>query len=120
MRAATNEWQRVDNTGCFPWVLRTMLLAWAIVLPYAVITGSRGWFTWSAACVLLGVWLTLRHRSQRAFEIPEMVVEVSPEYVATGEQLLVTLRVGGEKANTIRWWVLKSWQKFLEMIRRHS
>src|SRR5664279_4736939 len=104
MRAATNEWQRVDNTGCFPWVLRAMLLAWAIVLPYAVVTASRGWFTWSAACVLLGVWLTLRRRSQRAFEIPEMVVEVSPEYVAAGEQLLVTLRVRGEKATTIRWW----------------
>ena len=104
MRAGTNHWQRIDNTGCFPWVLRAMLLAWAIILPYAIITASKGWFAWSAACVLLGVWLTLRQRSQRMFEIAEMGVEVSPEDVVAGEQLLVTLRVVGEKASTVRWW----------------
>ena len=68
MQAGTNEWQRVDNTGCFPFVLRALLLSWAIVLPYAVITGSKGWFGWSSACVLAGVWLTLRQRAQRGFE----------------------------------------------------
>ena len=57
-----------------------------------------------SACVLAGVWLTLRHRSQRAFEIPEMIVDVTPDELHAGEQFLVTLRVDGEKASTIRWW----------------
>jgi hypothetical protein len=104
MGAGSNEWERVDTTGCFPWVLRAMLLAWSVVLPYAVITGNKGWFVWSAACVLAGVWLTLRQRSQRAFEIPDMAVDVSPNDLHPGDQFLVTLKVGGEKARTIRWW----------------
>jgi hypothetical protein len=104
MLAGTNQWQRVDNTGCVAWVLRAMLLAWAVVLPYAVITGSVGWFACSGACVLAGVWLTLRQRSQRALEIPEMIVDVTPDELHAGEQFLVALRVDGEKASTIRWW----------------
>jgi hypothetical protein len=104
MHAGTNEWQRVDNTGCLPWVLRAMLLAWAVVLPYAVITGSLGWFAWSAACVLVGVWLTLRQRSQRAHAIPEMTVAVTPTELQASQQFLVSLKVDGEKASTVRWW----------------
>ena len=104
MRAGTNEWQRVDNTGCFPWVLRALLLSWAIVLPYAVITGSKVWFGWSSACVLAGVWLTLRLRAQRGFAIPEMTVDVSPSDLFPDEPFVVTLNVAGDKARSIRWW----------------
>ena len=104
MSSGTKEWQRVDNTGCFPWVLRVLLLSWAVILPYAVITRSTGWFAWSSACVLAGVWLTLRHRTQPAFEIPEMTVDVSPSDLAPGEGFVVTLFVRGEKARTVRWW----------------
>lgn len=104
MRGETHEWLRVDNTGCGPWMLRVFLLAWAIMLPYAVMTGSKGWFGWSLGCVMLGVWLTLRHRGQRAFAIPEMTVEVAPNDLRPGEPFQVTLQVGGDEARTIRWW----------------
>ncbi len=103
MRAGTNEWQRIDNTGCLPWIFRAMLLSWAVVLPYAVITGSKEWFGWSLACVLAGVWLTLRGRANR-FVAPEMTVDVVPAELQAGEQFLVTLNIGGDKARTIRWW----------------
>ena len=104
MSAGTNEWQRVDNTGCLPWVLRVLLLAWSIVLPYAVVSGSKGWFAWSLACVLVGVWLTVRSRNQQAFEMPEMTVDLLPEILEAGQQFVVVLRVSGDKGRTIRWW----------------
>jgi hypothetical protein len=100
----TNQWQRVDNTGCLPWVMRVFLLAWSIGLPYAVVTGSTGWFAWCLACVLVGVWLTVRSRNQKAFEIPEMTVELLPEALEPGQQFAVMLRVTGDKGRSIRWW----------------
>lgn len=100
----TNEWQRVDNTGCAAWVLRAFLLSWAVVIPYAVIMRSNGWFAFALACVLSGAWLTLRHRAQRAFEIPEMAVDVVPTELAPGQEFVVSLSVAGDKARTIRWW----------------
>jgi hypothetical protein len=102
--SGTNEWQRVDNTGCMQVALRIFLLAWAVVLPYAVITRSFGWFGTAMACVLVGVWLTLRERQQRAFEIPEMLVDVSPSDLAPNEPFVVRLRIAGDKSRTIRWW----------------
>jgi len=104
VNAGTNEWQRVDNTGCLPWMLRVFLLSWAIGLPYAVVTGSKGWFFWSLACVLTGAWLTVRARNQGAFEVPGMRVNVSPEILEPGERVVVTLRVAGDNGRTIRWW----------------
>ncbi len=104
MQAGTNKWQRVDNTGCFPWALRAFLLSWAIMLPYAVITGSKGWFGWSLMCVLTGVWWTLRERSQRSVVAPEMTVGVVPSVLYPDERCLVTLRIEGDKARTVRWW----------------
>jgi len=104
MQAGTNEWQRVDNTGCMEVVLRVFLLSWAVVLPYAVITRSFGWFGSAMVCVMAGVWLTLRHRRQTAFEIPEMLVDVSPSELAPNEPFVVRLRIAGDKARTIRWW----------------
>ena len=104
MQASTNEWQRVDNTGCLPWTFRALLLSWAIILPYAVITGSKGWFGWSLACVLAGVWLTLRDRTQRTLSTRGMTVDVVPDALRPGEQFLVMLKVEDDKARTIRWW----------------
>lgn len=104
MQAATNEWQRVDNTGCFPWVLRALLLGWAVIIPYAVIFRSIGWLVWSSACVLAGLSLIVRERAKRGFEIPEMTVGVAPSDLHAGEEFLVTLNVVGDKARGIRWW----------------
>lgn len=104
MSAGTNTWQRVDNTGCFPWVLRVFLLAWSIGLPYAVVTGSKGWFAWSLACALGGVWLTVRSRNQGALVIPDMSVNLLPQTLAPGQQFIVTLQLSADKGRSIRWW----------------
>lgn len=104
MRAGTNEWQRVDNVGCFPTVLRVLLLAWIIVVPYAAMTGNRGWLLVSVFCVVCGMWMTWQQRRQRRLEIPEMTVDVAPSEVHPGEQVLVSLGLGGDKAYSVRWW----------------
>jgi hypothetical protein len=104
MGAGTSEWQRVDNTGCLPWVFRAFLLSWAIILPYAVVVRSFEWFAWSLLCVIAGVWLTLRHRAQRAWKNAEMNVEVEPSEVSYDLPVLVTLQVAGEKSRNLRWW----------------
>jgi hypothetical protein len=102
--ASTNEWQRVDNQGCVPAVLRISLLCWAIVLPYAVITGNKGWFAFSLACVLTGVWWTLRNRAQGAFFTAGMGVSVVPPVLRPHESCLVTLRIEDDAAKSVRWW----------------
>lgn len=104
MSASTNEWQRVDNQGCVPTALRISLLCWAIVLPYAVITRSNAWFVFSLACVLIGVWWTIRNRAKRAFAIAGMSISVMPPVLRPHEGCLVTLRIEDETAKSIRWW----------------
>jgi hypothetical protein len=102
--ASTNEWQRVDNQGCVPAALRISLLCWAIVLPYAVITGSKAWFAFSLACVLVGVWWTMRNRAQRAFAAAGMSITVVPPVLYPHESCLVTLLIEDDTAKNIRWW----------------
>jgi hypothetical protein len=99
------EWQRVDNTGFVQTVLTVFLLAWAAMIPYALMAGSTGWLAWSSACVLLGLGLVVREqRRKRARLLPGVAVEVWPESVRAGESIVVRLVLSGQAATRVRWW----------------
>ncbi|WP_148210226.1 hypothetical protein [Candidatus Korobacter versatilis] len=100
----TNEWQRVDDVGCFWFVLRWLLLAWAVLIPYAAMVRSWGWFCVAGACFAAGLWMTWQQKRRRVVQIPEMRVELSSRELWAGEAFAVALQTSGEMAKSVRWW----------------
>ena len=98
-------WQRVDNTGCVQMTVTVFLLAWGVMIPYALMVHSDGWLAWSSACVVAGIALVVREqRRKRARALPGVSVEVWPENVQAGESIVVRLVLSGEVATRVRWW----------------
>lgn len=109
------EWRRVDNTGCVQVVVTVFLLAWVVIIPYALIYRNMGWLIWSVLCVGAGAWYGRRERKkQLAHSLPGVAVEFLPEPVRAGEAVVVRLVLSGEVAGRVRWWKASLHAKVLD------
>ncbi len=102
--AGTNQWQRVDDVGCFWFVLRWLLLCWAVLIPYAAMRASYGWLVVACGCFAGGLWMTWRQKRRKVLTIPEMRVELSSRDLYAGEAFAVGLQTSGAMAKSVRWW----------------
>ena len=94
----------MDDVGCFWWVLRWLLLGWAVVIPYAAMVKSFGWLVVGCFFVACGGWMTWQQRRRGWTSIAELGVEISSSELYPGEAFAVGLRTSGEMAHRVRWW----------------
>ncbi len=105
MHGMTNSWQRVEHGGLLQLAAVLFLLFWAALGLFFLFFWNAAWFGFSAACVTLAAAFLVRERVfRRPWKIDEMSVVVEPTDLRFRQEFIVSLRLSGDKAATVRWW----------------